>query len=101
MWPGWETQSSRNSLTRSPPGLGRLMWQPFLSRRVLASVKDAQAFERALRQKRDTSCGRGCRAHSEEQNLAAGPTTQELGSHFHHLWRPFLEEACWLSLGHG
>jgi len=59
-------------------------------------VDDAPAFERSLRQKSAATYGRGYRAHSEEQNIAATPTTQELGSHSLHLRRLFRKEACGL-----
>src|SRR5215467_4358184 len=78
-----------------------LIQKPFLLRPLFVFLTDAEAFECRLRQEKTTACNRSYRSHSEEQEIAASPTTQKLGVHFHHLWRPFLEEACGLSCGHG
>src|SRR5262245_65890973 len=45
--------------------------KPFFSWPVLVSMDDAQSFACRLGQERATSCDRGCRAHSDEQDIAA------------------------------
>src|SRR5439155_15466451 len=62
---------------------------------------DAQAFKCRLRQESATNCSCSYRTHSEEQKIAARPMVPKLGSHLHHLRRPFLKETFRLSWGHG